>query len=129
MWCIYPADFIYFTDFCLLLTRPGAPYSQKCLREALHRQSVQRATSNAIFALKHRTGSLPVREGLAPYMARVDRYLISGEELAFDTDAPLIQDLQDVQRAYCRRLSGLNPGPHSMLAAPFTVTGQIHVHI
>ncbi|KAJ7255433.1 hypothetical protein B0H12DRAFT_987991, partial [Mycena haematopus] len=38
-------------------------------------------------------------------------------------DAPLLQDLQDVQHAYMRRLLGLNP--RSMLAVLFTETGQI----
>ncbi|KAJ6466331.1 hypothetical protein C8R45DRAFT_939129 [Mycena sanguinolenta] len=89
--------------------------------------SKARATSNAIFAVKHRIGSLPVREGLVLYMARVDCYLISGGELALDTDAPLLQDLQDVQHAYLRRLLGLNP--YSMLAVLFTETGQLPVRI
>jgi hypothetical protein len=43
--------------------------------------SKARGTSNAIFGLKQRIGSLPVREGLMIYMARVDCYLISGGEL------------------------------------------------
>ncbi|KAJ7205131.1 hypothetical protein B0H12DRAFT_1282487, partial [Mycena haematopus] len=89
--------------------------------------SKARATSNAVFALKHRIGSLPVREGLTLYMARIDCYLISGGELALDTDAPLLQDLQDVQHAHLRRLLGLNP--HSMLAVLFTETGQVPVRI
>ncbi|KAJ6481965.1 hypothetical protein C8R45DRAFT_1151227 [Mycena sanguinolenta] len=89
--------------------------------------SKARATSNAIFAVKHRIGSLPVREGLVLYMARVDCYLISGGELALDTDAPLLQDLQDVQHAYLCRLLGLNP--YSMLAVLFTETGQLPVRI
>ncbi|KAF7357586.1 Reverse transcriptase domain-containing protein [Mycena sanguinolenta] len=89
--------------------------------------SKARVTSNAIFALKHRIGSLPVREGLVLYRARVDCYLISGGELALDTDAALLQDLQDVQHAFLRRLLGLNP--FSMLAVLFTETGQIPVRI
>ena len=55
--------------------------------------SKARVTSNVIFALNHRIGSLPVREGLQLYMARVDCYLISGCELAIDTYAPLLVSL------------------------------------
>ncbi|KAF7338065.1 Reverse transcriptase domain-containing protein [Mycena venus] len=89
--------------------------------------SKARATSNATFGLKHRIGSLPVREGLVLYMARVDCYLISGGELALDTDAVLLDELQDVQHMYLRRLLGLNS--HSMLAVLFTETGQMPVRI
>ncbi|KAF8150294.1 hypothetical protein K438DRAFT_1988605 [Mycena galopus ATCC 62051] len=77
--------------------------------------SKARATSNVIFALKHRVSSLPMREALVLYMVRVDCYLILGGELALDTDTPLLQNLQDVQHAYLHRLLGLNP--HSMLAS------------
>ncbi|KAJ7090615.1 hypothetical protein C8R44DRAFT_990643 [Mycena epipterygia] len=89
--------------------------------------SKARATSNAIFGLNHRIGSLPVREGLQLYMARVDCYLISGCELALDTDNSLIQDHIEAQHMFLRQLLGLNP--HSMLAVLFTETGQMPVRI
>ncbi|KAJ6519050.1 hypothetical protein C8R45DRAFT_807073 [Mycena sanguinolenta] len=89
--------------------------------------SKARNVANAIFALKHRIGSLPVREGLVLYMARVDCYLVSGGELALDTEAESLADLQDVQHLFLRRLLGLNS--HSMLAVLFTETGQMPVRI
>ncbi|KAJ7450879.1 hypothetical protein FB451DRAFT_1526864, partial [Mycena latifolia] len=89
--------------------------------------SKARATGNAIFGLNHRIGSLPVREGLQLYKARVDCYLISGCELALDTDARLVRELVDVQHAFLRRLLGLNP--HSMLAILFTETGEMPLRV
>ncbi|KAJ7148422.1 hypothetical protein C8R43DRAFT_1088393 [Mycena crocata] len=76
--------------------------------------SKARNTSNAIFGLNHRIGSLPVREGLQLYMARVDCYPHLGEHL-------------EAQHMFLRRLLGLNP--HSMLAVLFTETGQMPVRI
>ncbi|KAK7017643.1 reverse transcriptase domain-containing protein [Favolaschia claudopus] len=89
--------------------------------------SKARGTGNAAFALKHRIGSLPVREGLVLYMARVDCYLISGAELALDTDPALLHELQDVQHTFLRRLLGLNA--RSMLAVLFTETGQMPIGV
>ncbi|KAJ7451917.1 hypothetical protein FB451DRAFT_1051101, partial [Mycena latifolia] len=86
--------------------------------------SKSRATSNVIFGLNHRIGSLPV---LVLYTARVDCYLISGCELALDTDDSLIRELVDVQHSFLRRLLGLNP--HSMLAILFTETEQVPLRI
>ncbi|KAJ7887948.1 hypothetical protein B0H13DRAFT_2342185 [Mycena leptocephala] len=89
--------------------------------------SKARGTSNAIFGLKHRIGSLPVREGLMIYIARVDCYLISGGELALDTDAALLDEHLEIQHQFLRRLLGLNS--HSMIAVLFTETGQMPVRI
>ncbi|KAJ7165195.1 hypothetical protein C8R46DRAFT_1277416 [Mycena filopes] len=89
--------------------------------------SKARCISNAVFALRHRIGTLPVREGLTLYMARVDCYLISGCELALDVDGGLIKDHIDVQHLFLRRLLGLNPC--SMLAVLFTETGQMPICI
>ena len=88
--------------------------------------SKARNVSNAIFALKHRIGSLPVREGLVLYMARVDCYLVSGCKLALDTSTDLLAELRDAQHSFLRRL-GRNP--RSMLAILFTETGQMPVRI
>ncbi|KAJ7127518.1 hypothetical protein C8R43DRAFT_1210690 [Mycena crocata] len=89
--------------------------------------SKARNTSNAIFGLNHRIGSLPVREGLQLYMARVDCYLTSGCEISLDTDNSLIQEHLEAQHMFLCRLLGLNP--HSMLAILFTETGQMPVRI
>ncbi|KAJ7918680.1 hypothetical protein B0H13DRAFT_2435218 [Mycena leptocephala] len=88
--------------------------------------SKARGTANAIFALKHRIGSLPVREGLLLYKARVDCYLTSGCELSLDTDT-LVTEHVEVQHLFLRRLLGLNS--HSMLAVLFTETGLMPVRI
>ncbi|KAJ7217825.1 hypothetical protein GGX14DRAFT_357510 [Mycena pura] len=82
--------------------------------------------ANAVFGLKHQIGSLPVREGLALYKARVDCYLTSGCELSLDTDA-LVTEHVEVQHLFLRRLLGLNA--HSVLAVLFTETGLLPVRI
>ncbi|KAJ7155318.1 hypothetical protein C8R46DRAFT_997193 [Mycena filopes] len=89
--------------------------------------SKARGAANAIFALKHRVGTMPVKEGIQLYMARVDCYLISGCELSLDTAAGLLDDHVDVQHTFLRRLLGLNS--HSMLAILFTETGQMPLRI
>ncbi|KAJ7021684.1 hypothetical protein C8F04DRAFT_972436 [Mycena alexandri] len=89
--------------------------------------SKARSMANAIFALKHRIGTLPVREGIQMYTARVDCYLISGCELSLDTAGGLLEEHIDVQHTFLRRLLGLNS--HSMLAILFTETGQMPLRI
>ncbi|KAJ6464634.1 hypothetical protein C8R47DRAFT_1224704 [Mycena vitilis] len=89
--------------------------------------SKARGTSNAIFGLKHIIGSLPVREALQIFKARVDCYLTSGCELSLDTDGKLLKEHLDVQHDFLRRLLGLNS--HSMLAVLFTETGMMPLHI
>ncbi|KAJ7476395.1 hypothetical protein B0H11DRAFT_2427012 [Mycena galericulata] len=61
-------------------------------RQCAIKASKTRGTSNTVFGLKHRIGSLPVREGLQLYLARVDCYLISGCKLAFDIDNSLLNE-------------------------------------
>ncbi|KAJ7023058.1 hypothetical protein C8F04DRAFT_1193808 [Mycena alexandri] len=80
-----------------------------------------------VFALKHRIGTLPVKEGILMYTARVDCYLISGCELSLDTAGGLIEEHIDVQHTFLRRLLRLNS--HSMLAILFTETGQMPLRI
>ncbi|KAJ7165537.1 hypothetical protein C8R43DRAFT_878210 [Mycena crocata] len=86
-----------------------------------------RNASNAAFAMKHRIGSLPVKEGLVLYMARVDCYLISGADLSLDVDAPLIQEHLEAQHLYLRRLLGINS--RAMLAVLFTETGLMPIRV
>ncbi|KAJ7820549.1 hypothetical protein B0H13DRAFT_2130073 [Mycena leptocephala] len=88
--------------------------------------SKSRSVANAIFALKHRIGSLPVREGLLLYKARMDCHLTSGCELSLDTDA-LVSELVESQHLFLRRLLGLNP--RSMIAILFTETGIMPVRM
>ncbi|KAJ7206242.1 hypothetical protein GGX14DRAFT_367259 [Mycena pura] len=86
-----------------------------------------RNASNAVFAMKHRVGSLPVKEGLQLYMARVDCYLISAAEISIDVDAHLIEEHLDAQHLFLRRLLGINS--RSMLAVLFTETGVMPIRI
>ncbi|KAJ7250488.1 hypothetical protein B0H12DRAFT_1298092 [Mycena haematopus] len=61
------------------------------IKHYMIKASKARSTSNAIFGLKHGIGSLPVREGLQLYyMAHANCYLISGCELALDTDMAML---------------------------------------
>ncbi|KAJ7510497.1 hypothetical protein B0H11DRAFT_1900795 [Mycena galericulata] len=83
--------------------------------------SKARVTSNAIFSLNHRIGSLPVREGLQMYMARVDCY----RQLTLDTDISLLKEHVEAHHMFLRRLLGLNP--HSVLAVLFTETSQFQM--
>ncbi|KAF7360730.1 Reverse transcriptase domain-containing protein [Mycena venus] len=89
--------------------------------------SKARNACNAIFAMKHRTGSLPVKEGLQLYMARVDCYLISAAEISIDVDAHLLDNYLDAQHLFLRRLLGINS--RSMLAVLFTETGLMPIRI
>ncbi|KAJ6487246.1 hypothetical protein C8R47DRAFT_979351 [Mycena vitilis] len=89
--------------------------------------SKARGTCNAIFGLKHRIGSLPVREAITIYKARVECYLTSGCELSLDTDGRLLKEHLEVQHGFLRRLLGLNS--HSMLAILFTETGIMPLRI
>ena len=79
------------------------------------------------FAMKHRIGSPPAREGLMLYMARVDCYLISGSEISIDLDASLMEELVDIQHAFIRRLLGINS--RSMLAVLFSETGLMPIRM
>jgi hypothetical protein len=81
----------------------------------------------AIFAMKHRIRSLPVKEGLQLYMARVDCYLISAAETSIDVNAHLLDDYLDTQHLFLRRLLGINS--RSMLAVLFTETGLMPIRI
>lgn len=104
---------------CLLYRVFARPYATKV--------SKARGVSNAIFGLNHRIGSLPVREGLQLYTARIDCYLISGCEILLDTDSALLEEHLEAQHMFLRRLLGLNP--HSMLAVLFTQTGRLPIRI
>jgi hypothetical protein len=81
----------------------------------------------AIFAMKHRIGSLPVKEGLQLYMVRVDCYLISAAEISIDVESHLLDDYLDIQHLFPRRLLGINS--RSMLAVLFTKTGFMPIRI
>ncbi|KAJ7915788.1 hypothetical protein B0H13DRAFT_1610078, partial [Mycena leptocephala] len=77
--------------------------------------------------MKHRIGSLPVKEGLQLYMARVDCYLISAAEISIDVDAHPLDEYLDAQHLFLRRLLGINS--RSMLAVLFTETGVMPIRI
>ncbi|KAJ7908578.1 hypothetical protein B0H13DRAFT_2661945 [Mycena leptocephala] len=81
----------------------------------------------AIFTMKHQIGSLPVKEGLQLYMARVDCYLISVAEISIDVDSHLLDDYLDIQHLFPRHLLGINS--RSMLTVLFTETGRMPIRI
>ncbi|KAJ7613347.1 hypothetical protein DFH06DRAFT_1014941 [Mycena polygramma] len=87
--------------------------------------SKARNASNAIFAMKHRVGSLPAKEGLQIFMGRVDCYLTSAAEISIDVDAHLVEEFVDVQHLFLRRLLGINS--RSMVAVLFTETGLMPI--
>ena len=89
--------------------------------------SKARNSSNAAFAMKHRIGSLPIKEGLTLYMARVDCYLTSGADISLDVDTRMIEEHLDTQHTFLRRLLGINS--RSMLAGLFTETGLMPIRI
>ncbi|KAJ7034592.1 hypothetical protein C8F04DRAFT_1101509 [Mycena alexandri] len=70
-------------------------------------------------------GTLPPREGIQLYMARVDPHLISGCEVALDVISRLVKKLEKPQLRFLRRLLGLNP--RSMRAVLFTETGLLPI--
>ncbi|KAJ7018792.1 hypothetical protein C8F04DRAFT_976644 [Mycena alexandri] len=90
--------------------------------------SKARRVANAMFAaVKTHLGSLPVREGLQLYMARVDCYLISGGEISLDVDSRLLEEHLQVQQSFLHSLLGLNRS--SILAILYTETGQTPIKI
>ncbi|KAJ7100151.1 hypothetical protein B0H15DRAFT_818921 [Mycena belliarum] len=76
---------------------------------------------------RHRIGSLPIKEGLILYMARIDCYLISGADIYLDVDAAHAEELIDAQHLFLQRLLGINS--RSMLAVLFTETGLMPIKI
>lgn len=77
------------------------------------------------FAMEFMVGSLPPREGIQLYMARIDPHLISDCEVALDVDVVHIGWLEKIQHQFLRRLLGLNP--RSALAPLFTETGLLQI--
>ncbi|KAJ7231523.1 hypothetical protein C8J57DRAFT_957434, partial [Mycena rebaudengoi] len=66
---------------------------------------------------------LPPKEGRILYMACVDPHLISGADVIIDVDDVALGDLENVQKAYVRRILGL--GQYSMRAPLFTEMGLL----
>jgi hypothetical protein len=86
-----------------------------------------RNASNAAFAMKHRIGSLPVKEGLTLYLARIDCYLTSGADICLDVDNGLVKEHLEAQHLFLRRLLGINS--RSMIAVLFTETGLMPIRV
>ncbi|KAJ7150247.1 hypothetical protein C8R46DRAFT_816975, partial [Mycena filopes] len=81
--------------------------------------------AHASFTVDSMIGTLPPREGIQLYMARVDPHLISGCEVALDVTSRLVTKLEKPQLRFLRRLLGLNP--RSMRAVLFTETGLLPI--
>jgi hypothetical protein len=89
-----------------------------------HYASKARRAMDALFALRHRIGSIPVSIGILLYMARIDCYLICAADIAIDVD-DLVEELEEIQHEFLRRLLGV--GERSMLAPLFTETGVLPI--
>ncbi|KAF7363892.1 RNA-directed DNA polymerase from mobile element jockey [Mycena sanguinolenta] len=81
--------------------------------------------AHASFTVDSMIGSLPPKEGIQLYMARVDPHLISGCEVVLDVNLRLVAKLEKPQKRYLRRLLGLHP--RSMRAILFTETGLLPI--
>ncbi|KAJ7929721.1 hypothetical protein B0H13DRAFT_1596030, partial [Mycena leptocephala] len=77
--------------------------------------------------MKHRIGSLPVKEGLTLYLARIDCYLTSGVDICLDVDNGLVKEHLEAQHLFLRRLLGINS--RSMIAVLFTETGLMPIRV
>ncbi|KAJ7055699.1 hypothetical protein C8F01DRAFT_993691 [Mycena amicta] len=91
----------------------------------LHKASKARGLARACFTVNSKIGSMPVKEGLQLYKARVDPHLISGCEVVLDVDKNLASILEEPQKQYLRRLLGLRG--RSMRAVLFTETGLLPI--
>ncbi|PBK98450.1 hypothetical protein ARMGADRAFT_920169 [Armillaria gallica] len=69
-----------------------------------------RLTKDAIFSrVENRVGSLPVKEGLMLYTAKVDPHLIAGCEIALDIDLSVSEELRQVSLTFLRHLLSVHP--------------------
>ncbi|SJL01089.1 uncharacterized protein ARMOST_04405 [Armillaria ostoyae] len=72
--------------------------------------SQARLSKDAIFSrVENRVGSLPVKEGLILYTAKVDPYLIAGCEIVLDIDPSVFEELRQVSLTFLRHLLGVHP--------------------
>jgi hypothetical protein len=76
---------------------------------------------HAILAVESLLSTLPPKEGWILYMAQVDPHLVSGCEVALDSDLVALKELCDVQHKFLHRLLGVNAS--SPLAPLFTELG------
>ncbi|KAJ7862074.1 hypothetical protein B0H13DRAFT_1900276 [Mycena leptocephala] len=91
----------------------------------LVKASKAQGVAHASFTVDSMIGSLPPREGVQLYMARVDPHLISGCEVVLDVTSRLVTKLEKPQLRFLRRLFGLKP--RSMRAILFTETGLLPI--
>ncbi len=69
-----------------------------------------RLSKDAIFSrVENRVGSLPVKEGLVLYTAKVDPYLIAGCEIVLDIDPCVSEELRQVSLTFLRHLLSVHP--------------------
>ncbi|THU95036.1 hypothetical protein K435DRAFT_966617 [Dendrothele bispora CBS 962.96] len=96
-------------------------------KQYLVKASKARNVARATFAAQPMIGSLPPKEGIRLYMARIDPHLTFGSEVVLDVDLTLVGDLEGVQHMhmFLRRLLGVNN--HSILAILFSETGLLPV--
>ncbi|THV00867.1 hypothetical protein K435DRAFT_559516, partial [Dendrothele bispora CBS 962.96] len=101
--------------------------TSKCIFEKhyIDKASKARSVAQATFAVSPMVGSIPPKDGIQLYMARIDPHLTFGCKIAIDVDEALVSKLEAVQHSFLRRLLGLNS--HSMLVVLFTETGLVPI--
>ncbi|KAJ7647985.1 hypothetical protein FB45DRAFT_975413 [Roridomyces roridus] len=87
--------------------------------------SKAQGVAHASFTVDSMIGTLPPKEGVQLYMARVDPHLISGCEVSPDVTPRLTAKLEKPQKRYLRRLLGLTP--RCMRAILFSETGLLPI--
>jgi hypothetical protein len=87
--------------------------------------SKARSMAHSCFSVDSMIRTLPLKEGLQLYHARVDPHLTSGCEVVLDVNPALIKTLEKPQLMYLRRLLGLNP--RCMRAVLFSETGLMPI--
>ncbi|PBK70984.1 hypothetical protein ARMSODRAFT_864056, partial [Armillaria solidipes] len=89
--------------------------------------SQARVTKDIIFSrVENRVGSLPVKEGLSLYMAKVDPHLIAGCEIVLDVDLAVSEELRHTSSAFLRHLLGVHS--KTVLAFVHAETGVVPLY-
>ncbi|KAK0221113.1 hypothetical protein EDD85DRAFT_892612, partial [Armillaria nabsnona] len=89
--------------------------------------SLARVTKDVIFSrIENRVGSLPVKEGLSLYMAKVDPHLIAGCEIVLDVDIAVSEELRHTSSTFLRHLLGVHS--KTVLAFIHADTGVIPLY-
>ncbi|KAF5382677.1 hypothetical protein D9615_003053 [Tricholomella constricta] len=83
--------------------------------------SAAQGISGATFTIDSFVGIIPPPEGRKLYMARIDPHLIHGCDVILDTNRAALNELENVQRTFIRRM--LHLSARSLLHPLYTETG------